>query len=159
MPYFLRLAICSSFAADYGLARIPLWSNIGEGSQCTDQSSPAYLLSYFCLVFVFSFFSAIIFFNAGDIDSELKKSGAFIPGIRPGNPTKKFLEFVVTRITFAGALFLATIAILPNLAQILTNIQSLAIGGTSVLIVVSVILETAKQINAQLLSENYEKYS
>ncbi len=142
------------------LAKNSTLVNIGEWITVhLSQSSPAYLLSYFCLVFVFSFFSAIIFFNAGDIASELKKSGAFIPGIRPGNPTKKFLEFVVTRITFAGALFLATIAILPNLAQILTNIQSLAIGGTSVLIVVSVILETAKQINAQLLSENYEKYS
>jgi preprotein translocase subunit SecY len=69
------------------------------------------------------------------------------------------LEFVVTRITFAGAIFLALIAILPSIAQIITGIQSLAIGGTSILIVVSVILETAKQINSQLLSENYEKYS
>jgi preprotein translocase subunit SecY len=89
----------------------------------------------------------------------LKKSGAFVPGIRPGNPTRQFLEFVVTRITFAGALFLASIAILPSLAQIMTGMQSLAIGGTSVLIVVSVILETAKQVDSQLLSENYEKYS
>ena len=118
-----------------------------------------YLLSYFVLVFVFSFFSAIIFFNAEDISEELKKSGAFIPGVRPGGPTRKYLEFVVTRITFAGALFLALIAILPNLAQLVTNIQSLAIGGTSVLIVVSVILETAKQVDSQLLSENYDRYS
>jgi len=123
------------------------------------QTSPAYLISYFLLVFVFSYFSAIIFFNAGDISDELKKSGAFIPGIRPGSPTKKFLEFVVTRITFAGALFLASIAVLPTVAQMMTGIQSLAIGGTSILIVVSVILETSKQINSQLLSENYEKYS
>lgn len=123
------------------------------------QTSPAYLISYFVLVFVFSYFSAIIFFNAGDISDELKKSGAFIPGIRPGSPTKKFLEFVVTRITFAGALFLASIAVLPTIAQMMTGIQSLAVGGTSILIVVSVILETSKQINSQLLSENYEKYS
>ncbi len=123
------------------------------------QTSYIYLISYFILVFVFSYFSAIIFFNAGDISDELKKSGAFIPGIRPGNPTRKFLEFVVTRITFAGAIFLASIAILPSLAQIITGINSLAVGGTSILIVVSVILETSKQINSQLLSENYEKYS
>ena len=123
------------------------------------QTSSIYLISYFVLVFVFSYFSAIIFFNAGDISDELKKSGAFIPGIRPGSPTRKFLEFVVTRITFAGAIFLATIAILPSIAQIMTGIQSLAVGGTSILIVVSVILETSKQINSQLLSENYEKYS
>ena len=122
-------------------------------------TSSIYLITYFVLVFVFSYFSAIIFFNAQDISDELKKSGAFILGIRPGSPTKKFLEFVVTRITFAGAIFLASIAILPSLAQIMTGIQSLAVGGTSILIVVSVILETSKQINSQLLSENYEKYS
>jgi preprotein translocase subunit SecY len=132
------------------------------GEQITVHFSPtslAYLITYFVLVFVFSYFSAIIFFNAGDISDELKKSGAFIPGIRPGSPTRKFLEFVVTRITFAGALFLASIAILPSLAQIMTGVQSLAVGGTSILIVVSVILDTSKQINSQLLSENYEKYS
>ena len=118
-----------------------------------------YLLSYFALVFIFSYFSAIVFFNAEDISEELKKSGAFVPGIRPGGPTRQYLEFVVTRITFAGALFLALIAILPTLAQMVTGIQSLAVGGTSVLIVVSVILETSKQIDSQLLSENYDKYS
>lgn len=122
-------------------------------------TSLVYLLTYFVLVFAFSYFSAIIFFNAQDISDELKKSGAFVPGIRPGSATRKFLEFVVTRITFAGALFLALIAVLPSIAQILTGIQSLAVGGTSILIVVSVILDTSKQINSQLLSENYEKYS
>jgi preprotein translocase subunit SecY len=135
---------------------------IGFGENLTvwfASTSWVYLVSYFLLVFVFSYFSAIIFFNAEDISEELKKSGAFVPGIRPGNPTRQFLEFVVTRITFAGALFLASIAILPSLAQIMTGMQSLAIGGTSVLIVVSVILETAKQVDSQLLSENYEKYS
>lgn len=122
-------------------------------------TAPVYLISYFVLVFAFSYFSAMIFFNAQDISDELKKSGAFMPGIRPGGATKKFLEFVVNRITFAGALFLASLAILPSVAQGLTGVQSLAVGGTSVLIVVSVILETSKQINSQLLSENYEKYS
>jgi preprotein translocase subunit SecY len=100
-----------------------------------------------------------LFFKAEDIADELKKSGAFIQGIRPGNATRRFLEFVVTRITFAGAIFLGLIAILPNLAQLITGIQSLAVGGTSVLIVVSVILETAKQVNSQLLADNYDKYS
>ncbi len=118
-----------------------------------------YLITNFVLVFVFSYFSAIIFFNAEDISEELKKSGAFIPGIRPGGPTRKYLEFVVNRITLAGAIFLASIAVLPTVAQMITNIQSLAIGGTSLLIVVSVILETAKQIDSQLLSENYDHYS
>jgi preprotein translocase subunit SecY len=122
------------------------------------QTSPAYLISYFLLVFSFTFFSALIFFNAQDIADELKKSGAFIPGIRPGGPTKKFLEYVVIRITLVGAIFLGILAVLPSLAQIFTGIQSLAIGGTSVLIVVSVILETAKQAESMLVGQNYDKY-
>ncbi|MBP7875536.1 preprotein translocase subunit SecY [Candidatus Woesebacteria bacterium] len=122
------------------------------------QTSPWYLGLYFIIVFVFTFFSALVFFNADDLSKELKKSGAFVPGIRPGSPTKKFLEFVVSRTTFAGAIFLGSIAILPLIAQQVTGIQSLAIGGTSVLIVVSVILETAKQIESQFLEHNYDKY-
>lgn len=134
--------------------------NLGEKlSVAFAPTSIWYLITNFVLVFVFSYFSAIIFFNAEDISEELKKSGAFIPGIRPGGPTRKYLEFVVTRITLAGAIFLASIAVLPTVAQMITNIQSLAIGGTSLLIVVSVILETAKQIDSQLLSENYDHYS
>lgn len=121
-------------------------------------TSPWYMGLYFAIVFVFTFFSALVFFNADDLSKELKKSGAFVPGIRPGSPTKKFLEFVVTRVTFAGALFLGAIAILPLVAQHFTGIQSLAIGGTSVLIVVSVILETAKQVESQFLEHNYDKY-
>ncbi|MFZ5438100.1 MAG: preprotein translocase subunit SecY [Patescibacteria group bacterium] len=122
------------------------------------QTSSIYLISYFLLVFSFTFFSALIFFNAQDIADELKKSGAFIPGIRPGSPTKKFLEYVVVRITLVGAIFLGALAILPSLAQIFTGVQSLAIGGTSVLIVVSVILETAKQAESMLVGQNYDKY-
>lgn len=123
------------------------------------QTSPIYLSLYFIIVFFFTFFSALIFFNADDIATELKKSGAFVPGIRPGGPTRIFLEYVVTRITLAGALFLGFIAVLPALAQIFTGIQSLAIGGTSVLIVVSVVLETAKQVESMLVGQNYEQYS
>lgn len=122
------------------------------------QTSPIYMTVYFLIVFLFTFFSALIFFNAEDISGELKKSGAFIPGIRPGGPTKKYLEFVVTRITLAGAIFLGFVAILPSVAQSLTGITSLAIGGTSVLIVVSVILETSKQIESLLVGQNYEQY-
>lgn len=121
-------------------------------------TSVVYIVSYFLIVLVFTFFSAIIFFNAEDISSELKKSGAYVPGIRPGNPTKKYLEFVVTRITFAGAIFLGFIAVLPSFAQLATGIQSLAIGGTSVLIVVSVILETTKQAESLLIEQNYDKF-
>ena len=123
-----------------------------------DQTSAVYMLIYFIIVFAFTYLSALVFFNAEDLAEELKKSGAFIPGIRPGKATKDFLEYVVTKITLVGGLFLGFIALLPSLAQALTGIQSLAIGGTSVLIVVSVILETSKQIESQLVGQNYEKY-
>lgn len=122
------------------------------------QSNPVYIISYFLVVFFFTFFSALIFFNAEDLSDELKKSGAFIPGVRPGAATKKYLEFVVNRITLAGALFLGFVAILPSLIQNLTGIQSLALGGTSALIVVSVILETAKQVESMLVEQNYDQY-
>jgi len=122
------------------------------------ETNPVYILTYFLVVFVFTFFSAMIFFNAEDIASELKKSGAFMPGVRPGAATRKYLEFVVNRITLIGATFLGTIAILPSLVQNLTGIQSLAIGGTSALIVVSVILETAKQVESMLVEQNYDQY-
>jgi preprotein translocase subunit SecY len=122
------------------------------------QTSPIYMATYFAVVFIFTYFSALVFFNAEDISNELKKSGAFVPGIRPGGPTKKYLEFVVNRITLAGALFLGFLAILPSLAQAFTGVNSLAIGGTSVLIVVSVILETAKQVESMLVGQHYDKY-
>lgn len=117
-----------------------------------------YMLIYFGVVFAFTYFSSMIFFNAEDVSGELKKSGAFVPGIRPGKPTQTFLEYVVNRITLAGAIFLGFIAILPSLAQVLSGVSSLAIGGTSVLIVVSVILETAKQVESLMVGQNYDKY-
>jgi preprotein translocase subunit SecY len=122
-------------------------------------TSAIYMIMYFLIVFCFSFFSALLFFNAQDISDELKKSGAFVPGIRPGGPTKKFLEFVVTRITLVGATFLGFIAIMPSLAQVVTGLQSLAVGGTGVLIVVSVILETSKQVQSVLVGQNYDQYT
>jgi preprotein translocase subunit SecY len=122
------------------------------------QTSPLYMIIYFLIVFFFTFFSALLFFDAENISSELKKSGAFIPGIRPGGPTKSYLEFVVSRITMAGALFLSFIALFPSLAQVFTGVTTLAVSGTSVLIVVSVILETAKQAESMMVQDNYEKF-
>lgn len=122
------------------------------------QTSPIYILTYFLVVFFFSFFSAMIFFNAEDISTELKKSGAFVPGIRPGAATKKYLEYVVNRITLIGAVYLGVVAILPSVVQNATGIQALALGGTSVLIVVSVILDTAKQVESMLVEQNYDQY-
>lgn len=137
----------------------PALSNLGQ-SMITlfAQTSPLYIISYFLTVFLFSFLSAMIFFNTDDLATELKKSGAFIPGIRPGAMTRKYLDFVVNRITLVGAIFLGAVAVTPIIIQGMTNLQSLAIGGTSVLIVVSVILETAKQVDSLLVEQNYEQY-
>ena len=135
---------------------------LGLGQKLTSWSNPTsavYMIVYFLIVFSFTFFSALLFFNAQDISDELKKSGAFVPGVRPGGPTKTFLEFIVTRISLAGALFLGFIALLPSIAQLSTGVGNLAVGGTSILIVVSVILETAKQVESMLVGQNYDQYS
>src|SRR3989338_2178568 len=109
-----------------------------------------YGLIYFILVFVFTYFYTAITFDPKEISKNLQRSGGFIPGVRPGEPTAAFLGSIVKRITFFGAIFLGLIAVLPTVTQILTNIQSLTIGGTALLIVVSVALETTKQVNAEL---------
>ncbi len=135
------------------------WSGVGTNLvNLFSDTSLIYLITYFLVVFFFTFFSALIFFNTKDLAEELKKYGGFIPGIRPGGNTQKYLDYVILRISFVGGLFLGLIAILPTLVQILTQIGSLAIGGTSILIVVSVILETSKQIDGMMVSQNYEKY-
>jgi preprotein translocase subunit SecY len=118
-----------------------------------------YEVTYFALVFVFTYFSTAVFFDPEDLAEELKKSGAYVPGVRPGRPTAELISYIVTRITLAGALYLGTIAVLPSIAGKLTNIPSLTIGGTGLLIVVSVILETVKQIQGLMVTQNYEKFA
>ena len=88
----------------------------------------------------------------------MKKNGGFIPGIRPGKPTADYLSYIINRITLVGAAFLGLIAVLPNIAQSLTSINSLAIGGTGLLIVVSVILESVKDIESKLVMHNYDRF-
>ncbi|OGF62675.1 preprotein translocase subunit SecY [Candidatus Giovannonibacteria bacterium RIFCSPHIGHO2_01_FULL_45_33] len=113
-------------------------------------------LGYFILVFLFTYFYTAVTFDPEAISKNLQKSGAFVPGIRPGRNTSEYLYKIVSRITLAGALFLGIIAVMPSLLQGATGITTLAIGGTSLLIVVSVVLETAKQIEGQLSLRAYE---
>lgn len=120
--------------------------------------SASYEVIYFLLVFVFTYFSTAVFFDPEDLSEELKKSGAFVPGIRPGKPTAEHISRIVTRLTLAGATFLGVIAILPSILSRATNIPSLAIGGTGLLIVVSVVLETVKQIQSLLVTQNYDRF-
>ncbi len=111
---------------------------------------------YFVLVVGFTYFYTAVVFNPKKISEEIQKYGGFIPGIRPGNPTATYLNYVLTRITLAGALFLGIIAIFPVIARAFTGVQTLLLGGTGILIVVSVVLETVKAIEAQLVMRNYE---
>jgi len=115
-----------------------------------------YAILYFGLVFVFTYFYTAVTFDPEAISSNLQKSGAFIPGIRPGRPTAEHLGKTLTRITLVGAVFLGLIAVLPLAMRAITGITSLAIGGTALLIVVSVVLETIKQIQAQVVMREYE---
>lgn len=118
----------------------------------------AYNLTYFLLVVGFTYFYTAVIFNPVKISDEIKKHGGFIPGIRPGSSTASYLNYILTRITLAGAIFLGLIAVLPSLFQGLTGVQTLTIGGTGILIVVSVILETFKVIENMVQMQGYEKF-
>lgn len=116
-------------------------------------------ISYFILVFAFTYFYTMVTFDPKAISQNLQKMGGFIPGIRPGTSTAKYLSFILYRVLFIGASFLGIIAVLPSIVQGLTHITAFRFltGGTSVLIIVSVVLDTLKQINAQLQMREYEK--
>lgn len=117
-----------------------------------------YNFFYFILVIAFTYFYTIVVFNPQKISEEIQKHGGFIPGIRPGQATKQYLEKILYKITSVGAIFLGIIAVLPVLISKITGVTNLVIGGTGVLIVVSVILETFKTVEAQLVMKNYDKF-
>lgn len=113
---------------------------------------------YFLLVVGFTFFYTAVVFNPKKISEEIQKYGGFIPGVRPGKPTTTYLNYILTRITLVGAVFLGLVAILPQIARQITGVQNLLLGGVSMLIVVSVVLETYKAIEAHLVMRNYEGF-
>jgi preprotein translocase subunit SecY len=115
-----------------------------------------YTIFYVALIIFFSYFYTAVVFNPADIANNMKKYGGFILGIRPGKPTSDFIERVMSRITLAGAVFLAFVALVPNLMTSFLGITSFYFGGTAVLIVVGVALDTVHQIEAQLLMRHYE---
>lgn len=118
-----------------------------------------YIFFYFFLVLGFTYFYTSVVFKPKDIADELRKSGGFIPGIRPGISTEKRLKFLINRVIFIGALFLGIIAVTPSIVQKITHITTLSIGGTSVLIVVSVILELTRKLENVVQMHNYDKLS
>ena len=110
---------------------------------------------YFVLVFLFTYFYTAVTFDPDSIANNLQKSGAFVPGVRPGQTTSKYLGNIITRITLVGALFLGLIAVLPLGMQAVTGISALAIGGTALLIAVSVVLDLVRRIDAQVSLREY----
>lgn len=127
----------------------------GQGGQ---GSSPGFYVFVFVLVIAFSFFYTLVVYQQQNLAENLQKQGGFVPGIRPGRPTGEYIMRVLVRITWAGAIFLGTVAIIPYLVTNWFNINSLTISSTGMLIVVGVVLDTMKQLEAQLLMRNYEGF-
>ncbi|MCV7206322.1 preprotein translocase subunit SecY [Mycolicibacterium peregrinum] len=127
----------------------------------TNPADPVYIGIYFGLIIFFTYFYVSITFNPDERADEMKKFGGFIPGIRPGKPTADYLRYVLSRITLPGSIYLGVIAVLPNLFLQIGNtgsVQNLPFGGTAVLIMIGVGLDTVKQIESQLMQRNYEGF-
>lgn len=120
------------------------------------QNRLVYAVAYFVLTVFFTFFYTAVIFHPDQIAENLQKQGGYVPGVRPGLPTAQYLQFITNRILIVGAFFLAIIAVLPLAVAQLTGTQNLIVGGTSLLIVVSVIIETVQQIEAQMIMREYD---
>jgi preprotein translocase subunit SecY len=132
------------------------WLKIGAGWFAW--GTPLQTTLYALLIIFFTYFYTAVTLNIGDMADNMKKYGGFIPGLRPGKPTADYLDRVMTRITLAGAVFLAGIAIVPNAVVAFTGIQGIYFGGTALLIVVGVALDTMKQIEALVLMRHYQGF-
>ena len=139
------------------------WTTSSEGfgggmMRLFDTTKPFYSVLYFLLIVGFSYFYATMQFNPIEVSNNLKKNGGFIPGFRPGKPTADFITKVLSKITMFGALYLSVVAIAPIITGNIVGYNSLAIGGTSIIIVVGVALETVKQMEAQMLMRHYKGF-
>ena len=123
-----------------------------------DSKSVLYMIVYFLMIIAFSYFYATIQFNPIEISNNLKKNGGFIPGFRPGKPTADFIKKVLNKVTLFGAVYLGVVAILPLIIGKIVNVASLSIGGTSVIIVVGVALETVQALESQMLMRQYKGF-
>jgi preprotein translocase subunit SecY len=130
-----------------------IWIN----NNLTQGDQPLYMVMYFLMIIAFTYFYVSITFNPEEVSENMKSYGGFIPGIRAGRPTTEYLEYVLSRITLPGAIYLGIVALIPLIALTLLNAnQNFPFGGTSILIIVGVGLETVKQISAQMQQRNYE---
>ena len=155
------------FAQSIASLPITIWSFVGipdEGTvsrsiyDAIDTKSVMYMVVYFILIIGFAYFYSSIQFNPVEIANNMKKQGGFIPGFRPGKPTVEFIKRVLNKITLFGAIYLAIVAICPLLAGKIIGSDSVAIGGTSVIIVVGVALETVKALESQMLMRQYKGF-
>lgn len=134
---------------------VSIISKIGEAFAKFNNTSIIYIVLYFILVFLFTYFYTAITFDPESVSNNLQKNGAFVPGTRPGEATANHIGMIVTRITMVGALFLAIIAVLPLIIQQITGITAVALGGTALLIVVNVITDFLKKLDAQVSMREY----
>ncbi len=136
-----------------------IFSRVARSLSSTfDPTNFPYWIAVFFLVVIFTFFYTLIIFQQQNLAENLQRNGGFIPGIRPGKPTQEYLNRVIVRITWGGALFLGVVAVLPYLVTQITDIRALTLSSTSLLIMVGVALDTMRQLEAQLLMRNYEGF-
>ena len=149
------VTVPSTIAAFFTPAEGSFWDSfVGAFSQ----GSPLYIIVYLLLIFGFAYFYAAIQFNPIEIANNLKNNGGFIPGFRPGRPTSDFIAKVLNKVTLMGAMFLAIVAVLPLIISNIKGLEGLAVGGTSVIIMVGVALETVKAIENQMLMRHYRGF-
>lgn len=157
MPIIFAQSICSVPATFYALfgwnLKSWMYTHIWSSNSWT------YAIFYFLLIFFFSWFYSTIQYDPVEISNNLKKNGGFIPGFRPGKPTADFIQKVINKIVVFGAVYLSIVALLPIISgHIMASVKNLAIGGTSVIIVVGVALETVKALEAQMLMRHYKGF-
>ncbi len=154
--FALSLLLLPQMAASFfATSTHPLLAQASQAVLGFLQNLTFYGILYFLFVFLFTYFYTAVTFDPKQIAEQLQRNGAFIPGVRPGGSTVDYLAQVITRITFVGAAFLGIIAVLPIIMQAITGIQALTIGGTALLIVVSVVLDLARRVDAQLSIREY----
>jgi len=155
--FAISVVLFPSMIAQFLIHAKTAWiANMAEGTITLFNNQLFYGVVYFVLVFAFTYFYTEVIFHPAQVAENLQKQGGFIPGIRPGKNTSDYLASTTHRITLAGALFLGLIAILPLIVRYFTDIQSLVIGGTSLLIVVAVVIETVKEVESQLTMREYD---
>ncbi len=155
--FAISLVLLPSMVAQFFVSAQSAWlAGLATGTIALFQNQIFYAVFYFLMVFGFTYFYVAVIFNPQKIAENLQKQGGFIPGIRPGQETEKYLQKTMNRINLSGATFLGLIAILPLLMQGIMGTKNMAIGGTSLLIVVSVAIEIAKQIDSQITMYAYD---